>query len=370
MIRLHIISIFVFLSLCAFSAPKLVTATCFGGSGDDRIHAVAYAPDGTLVVAGYTNSAVWNMPAGASTYVLGTDSVDSPDVIDGDLQNDYTIFLARFSNDGKQLLSYTRFANQSVKYELMAGQRYVRIAVSDDGIYMTAYGRRSLRDIPGFDGKLDNIPGSKPFIVRFSLDGSHLLNGTYLGGSDGDREINDVDLFPNGDICVNSDLGPNVWEGKIWRLKPDLSAAVWTKRFPVWGGEARLNSLAVTPDGEKVYVGGYGMWSTQFEPYKDPFLFMFDGKDGTQYWKRGTDEKDYGVYNFKQDSIGLNRLISDSQVYGLATDKNGNALVAAYSDGGATSLIKDPWWGGYYSVEGPGCLQAYRMAIRLLVLGA
>jgi hypothetical protein len=339
--RIFLLIFFIFHILRAFSNPILVTSTCFGGSGNDLLLDVAYAPDGTLVVAGYTSSTDWNFPLGTLTYVLGTDGAESA-----------TIFVARFSNDAKQLLSYTRFPYESVKYDLLTVTQQVHLAVSDSGIYVVSCGRATLKNIPGFHGKLDNVAGNKPFIVRLSLDVSHVLNGTYLGGSDGDREVNDVDLFPNGDICVNSDLGGAVWNGKVSRLKPDLSAYVWSKTFPVWCGEARLNAVAVTPDGQYVYVGGYGMGATQFEPYKDPFLFMFDGNDGTQLWKRGTDSKDYGVFNFRQDSIGLNRLISDSQVNGLGVDKNGNALVTAYSDGGASVFNKEPWWGGYYRNEG------------------
>ncbi len=345
MVRTLVVTLLVFITTNLISAPILLTSTCLGGSGDDQLQDVAYAPDGTLVVAGYSNSTDWNSPLGAKNYILGPDGADT---------SVFTVFVARFTNDAKQLLSFTRFPYGLVKNDLVAVTKQVRIAVSDSGIYVVSCGLAPLKDIPGFDGKLDNVAGAKPFIIRLSLDGSHVLNGTYLGGSDGDREVNDVDLFPNGDICVNSDLGGNIWDGKISRLKPDLSAYIWTKTFPVWCGEARINAITVTPDGNKVYVGGYGMGATQFEPYKDPFLFMFNGNDGTQLWKRGSEAKDYGVFNFRQDSIGLNRLISDSQVNGLATDKNGNALTTAYSDGGATVFTKDPWWGGYFSKEGVG----------------
>ena len=103
--RIQIFSIFLFLSLGVSSSPILVTSTCFGGNGDDRIMDVAYGPDGTLVVAGYSNSDIWSLPPGTQTYVLGADAAD-PSV--------FTIFVARFTNDAKQLLSSTRFAYESL----------------------------------------------------------------------------------------------------------------------------------------------------------------------------------------------------------------------------------------------------------------
>lgn len=336
MCRYYFILILGSLCLSVHSTPIRLTATYFGGSNTDELLDVAYAPDGTLVVAGSTLSTNWNFPAGTQNYVLGTDGAVSS-----------TIFIARFTSDAKQLLSFTRFAYGSVK------SKDVRIAATEAGIYVVAVGYSALKNTPGFDGILDNVAGQKPFVARLALDGSALLNATYLGGGDSDRDINDVDIFPNGDICVSHDKGGGQGSGILSRIAIDLSTYVWTKIYPVWCGEARLNTMAVTSDGDKVYVGGYGMGHTGLEPYKDPFLFCFDGADGTQQWKRGTHASDYGVFNFRQDSIGKNRLISDSQINVLGTDKNGNALWAGYSDGGATVFAKDPWWGGYYATEGP-----------------
>jgi len=335
MCRFSFTALFVSLCVSMFSVPVRITATYFGGSNTDELLDVAYAPDGTLVVAGSTLSTDWNFPSGTQTFVLGTDGAVSS-----------TIFVARFTSDARQMLSFTRFAYGTVK------SKDVRITATSDGIYVVAVGYAALKQVAGFDGRLDNVAGQKPFVARLAVDGSALLNATYLGGADSDRDVNEVDIFPNGDICVSHDKGSGLGNGIISRITPDLSSFVWTKTYVVWCGEARLNAMAVAPDGDKVYVGGYGMGHTGFEPYKDPFLFCFDGADGTQQWKRGTAVQDYGVYNFKQDSIGLNRLISDSQINVLGTDKSGNALWAGYSDGGATVFTKDPWWGGYFSREG------------------
>lgn len=327
---------FLTIAFYAFSHPVRLTATYFGGTGNDILHDVAFADDGTLIVVGTTdNVAGLTLPTGTTRYLFGTDTSGSTE----------SAYILRLSNDGQQILSFSRFATGSIKI------KDLRLAVTENGIYLVAVGYSAFAQLPGFDGKIDNNPGLKPAIVRVSLDGSQILNATYLGGGDSDRDVNDIDVFPNGDLCVNHDNNGN-WSDFVSRIRPDLSGFVWKRTFDVWCGSARTNAMAVSPQGDLVYVGGYGMGNTGLEPYKDPYLFSFNGSDGSQNWKRGTNTKDFGVFNFPQAAIGKNRLISDSQVNALATDSLGNALMIGYSDGGATVFQFDPWYGGYNNTTG------------------
>ncbi len=300
--------LFLLFSVTVFTVhayPVRITASYFGGSGNEILHDVAFADDGTLIVIGTTdNTPALTVPGNIPTYLFGTDNPSSLE----------SAYILRLSNNGQQILSFSRFATGSIKI------KDLRLAVTENGIYIVAVGYNSFAQLPGFDGKIDSAPGSKPAIVRVSLDGSQILNATYLGGGDSDRDVNDIDVFPNGDLC--------------------------------WCGSARTNAVAVSPQGDLVYVGGYGMGNTGFEPYKDPYLFSFNGSDGSQNWKRGSNSKDYGIYNFPQASIGANRLISDSQVNALGTDSVGNILMIGYSDGGATVFQYDPWYGGYNNFTG------------------
>ena len=316
--------------------PARIFASYFGGSADDELLDVAFGDDGTLVIAGRSTGTNIAVPTTTNKYVFGTDPTSSSS----------TIFILRLTNDGSTLLSYSRFAYNTVK------TNSIRIAVTTDGIYLTGAALSSFASIPGFDGKIDATPGIKPFIARLALDGSKILNATYLGGGDSERDFMDIDVFPNGDLCVNHDNSDSETDF-LSRLKPDLSAKVWGRTYNLWCGSARTNALAISPDGNLIYVGGYGMGNTGLEPYKDPFLFCFSGDGQTQYWKRGTATNDYGIFHFPQVSIGANRLISDSQINALATDSLGNALTVGYSDGGATVFTHDPWYGGYYNTEGP-----------------
>ena len=316
------------------ASPNRVFSSYYGDSADDDLLDVAFADDGTLIVVGSTNSTDISLPSGTQSYVFGTDGATSS-----------TAFILRLSNDGKTLLSYSRFAFGTIK------SNNLRLAVTSNGIYMVGVAYSTFADTPNFDGSIDNVAGSKPAIVRIALDGSKILNATYLGGCDSDRDVNDIDVFPNGDLCVNHDnCGSS--SDFLSRIKPDLSGYVWHISYYSSTGSSRSNAVSVSPQGDLVYVGGYGMGHTGLEPYKDPFLFCFSGDGQTQYWKRGTDPNDYGVFHFPQASIGKNRLISDSQINAIGTDSLGNALLACYSDGGATVLVYDPWYGGYNSTTG------------------
>lgn len=328
--------VLLFVSFYTFAHPVRLTASYFGGTGNEILHDVAFADDGTLVIVGTTdNTGSLNIPAGIPTNILGTDNPASVE----------SAYILRFTNNGQQLLSFSRFATGSIKI------KDLRLAVTENGIYIVAVGYNAFAQLPGFDGKIDNVPGSKPVIVRVSLDGSQILNATYLGGGDSDRDVNDIDVFPNTDLCVSHDKN-GAGADYISRVKPDLSGFVWTRTFAVWCGSARTNAMAVSPQGDRVYVGGYGMGHTGLEPYKDPYLFCFSGDGQMQYWKRGTADNDYGVFNFPQASIGANRLISDSQINALSTDSVGNVLPVGYSDGGSTVFQYEPWLGGYNSTLG------------------
>lgn len=334
--RIVLLLAFLYLFFNAFAHPVRITASYFGGTGSDILHDVAFADDGTLIVVGTTdNTSALTVPNTVPKYLFGSDNSSSQE----------SAYILRLSNNGQQILSFSRFATGSIKI------KDLRLAVTENGIYIVTVGYNSFSQLPGFDGKIDSSNGYKPAIVRVSLDGSQILNATFLGGSDSDRDVNDIDVFPNGDLCVNHDKGGD-WADYLSRIKPDLSGFVWTRIFDVWCGSARTNALAVSSQGDLVYVGGYGMGHTGLEPYKDPFLFSFNGIDGSQNWKRGANSKDYGIFNFPQAAIGANRLISDSQINALTTDSLGNAIIVGYSDGGATVFQYETWYGGYNNATG------------------
>ncbi|MBD3242885.1 MAG: hypothetical protein GF331_19995, partial [Chitinivibrionales bacterium] len=118
--------------------PRRIAASYFGGSGKDELVAVRFSPAGDLVVMGHTESDDLSLPSGIATAVWGDDPASVA----------YTTFVARFTNDGSQLLSYGRFA-----WGLVFGEN---IAVSDSGIYIVGYGG------PGFAALGSNLLNDEP----------------------------------------------------------------------------------------------------------------------------------------------------------------------------------------------------------------
>lgn len=353
------LSILVCLAGALAADPIRITASLFGGSGKEELVSVAFAPDGTLVVLGTTTSGTWTLPNGVVPTVIGSE---------GDAAAS-TIFIARFTNDGRRLLSFTRFGWGALR----SSGRPRQLAVNANGIYVIGWATsqlQGLRTTDSFGTEAMQANRLYPMAIRLDASGSAVTsavvlkpttdNGTYtIGGSIYDA--NAIDLFPNGDVLVAYGRLDSNFD-YLARISPDFATAVWSR----WANRvrdagtngSRLQTAAVSADGSRVYMGGYGMGHTGLEPYKNAFIFTFDGATGDWLWDRtpgNAADFDYGVYNFPQASIGANRLISDTTVNALRRDDadGGRILVGAYSDGGASVLRYQPMDGGIGASAGP-----------------
>lgn len=371
------ILILILMSITFMSYPqfKQVTSSYIGGSSDENLVSAAVMDNGDIVVIGNTSSETIN---GTSVNVFGTQlSTDEP-----------SGFIMILNNDGTQIKNISKFPNGVTKLH--------NVAVNQNGIYITGSATQDLKMFinshfvdsvsPVVQARTESdlkdvIDGGKPgfkyFIARVSLDGNSVMDASYLTGNAQqlygysatdssskfslERDEIGIDLFSNGDIVVNTSVGMfQRWDG-IARIKYDLSDFVWHKdsiRVQGAGGEnlngdaepnvvgARTYDVAISPDEQYIYSGGYGMGYTGQEPYKDPFAFKFSANDGTQLWYRGDNgSDDFAIYNFEQYEIGDNRRISDSQIRSVDVDSSGFPLITGYTDGGASVLIDNPWSG-------------------------
>lgn len=319
-----------------YCLPVYTTGTYFGGSGDDEFIAVRFAPDGTIIAAGNTSSD--GPVCGKSPTVLGNSG--------GTVSS--TGFISRFSNDGRTLLNYMRFEWGLCEID--------GIAVNSSGIYVTGFASASLAPLITNLGGISTSPpssGKKPFVVRLSPDGQKLTAGTYLTGADSDRDELALDFLSNGDIAVIHDNGNKDY---LSRLSGDLTVERWQIEFNTRAGGCRPQGLAVSPIDDSIYVIGYGMGSTVQEPLKGPFLYKFKGSDSTQDWIKPSGNHAAWNFNPREGDGRLNGLISDSTGFEVAIDPQGNPLVAAYSDGGATVLGKNPddWTIAEVNIDGDG----------------
>lgn len=155
----------IFIAKMSGDLANLLAATVFGGGLDEVLPSIVLSPDGTVYVAGNTNSV--NFPATAGAY----DGIP-------DANND--IFVARFNADLTSLLSATYLGGNGddlyPTVDLDGSGDAVVCGVTSGGATNTfptttgAYDRTSSAFFPDF------------FVSKLSGDLSTLMASTYLGG--------------------------------------------------------------------------------------------------------------------------------------------------------------------------------------------
>lgn len=150
----------------------VIFSTFLGGDEDDGAEGVAIAPDGTIVVVGYTLSLDFPTTAGAfdSTF-------NELEGVSGDG------FVVRLSSDGKQLLYGTYVGGLRL-------EKILAVDLHNNDIFFAGFTRSD--DFPTTAGAFDRTMNgdSDVFVGKFSADGSQLLFSTFLGGSDHDFGFN------------------------------------------------------------------------------------------------------------------------------------------------------------------------------------
>lgn len=390
------------LSFCAFASAQeqmLLWSTYLGGSGDDRIHRVTQAANGDWLIVGNTTS-----PTIADTVptLIGEDDPSRLSQFGG--------FIARLSDDGQTLHWVRRFGrgvvfltdiheNNGLLY--IAG---VATAFAQEQLIepFNGYNKNPPFAITSeYTGAftVHEAPNTyRSVLFLMNGDGTELLNATWMGEPTPGREghgvgdiigdwyaandmwryvrqrenwafnfmnpytINRIESFPNGDLLFLMDGGLR-WAGgqdTIYRFEPgDISpdGLIWKTTFDAAGNNSTVDSpehssvmasdIAITPDGEQLYVVGAANGWTGAEPYWNPFIFKFDAADGTQVWDRtpdGNEVTSFGAYNMDMLSVGDNRLISDSFGQAVVVNSLGELLLSMWSDGGASVLaLRHPW---------------------------
>ncbi|MBD3335329.1 MAG: hypothetical protein GF355_07405 [Candidatus Eisenbacteria bacterium] len=155
-----------------------------GGSGEDAGWQIAHGPDASIYVVGETFSE--DFPLTPDALIQSADS--NPNTAEG--------YLHRFSPDGAELLYGTYLGG--------GGHDVCRdVAVDGQGnIYVT--GITASFDFPvtanAFSDSLA-APGNDAFLLKLNPEGTELLYGTYLGGSDTDKARSVAILTPQI-VCI------------------------------------------------------------------------------------------------------------------------------------------------------------------------
>ena len=211
----------------------ILFSTYFGGEGDDLAWKVAVVDDGTVWIAGTT---------------------DSPDLPlrDALFPEQRRLFLARFDPSTSDLLYATYFGSESGSFAYPSG---LAIGPSRD-LYLSGSAEYGFPTTPGaFQTEIRGR--SDAFVARFAADGSRLVYSTLLGGSSGE--------FPST-VSVGRDstvyvVGSTISQDfpttpdAVQPTDPDPGRPGGPPDIPEKGWDAFLVKL--DPDGRAISYGTY-----------------------------------------------------------------------------------------------------------------
>ncbi|MCC6234192.1 MAG: hypothetical protein IT580_16230, partial [Verrucomicrobiales bacterium] len=229
--------------------PVLSYATFLGGSGLDQCWDVAVDTDGSVVVAGETESATFSTIKLGSTNAFLTVYQGGQDGVAGDA------FVARLAPNGEQYEWFTYLGGSDYDVALTlglgtGGEPVVGGFTTSTNFPVTA---GAVRTRP--TGVTNRFTGRYPldaFITRLKADGSGLVSSTLLGG-DGDDQAIDLTLLGDGRVVVGGST-------------TSTNFPVTAPNGPAAGGLDGFLA-AVSADGTQVlharYLGGSGRDSVE-----------------------------------------------------------------------------------------------------------
>ena len=209
--------------------PVLVYSTYLGGSGDDTPMGISVDGNGSVYVAGYT------------------DSSDFPLATLGSLPSGSThVFVAKFDPTGSNLIyaDYLGGSNQDYGYALTLD--------SANEVYVT--GSTMSSDFPVVNAYNATYPGSfNAFLTRISADGSSLLYSTYFGGNGSDTPAS-IAIDSSSDALVAGNTSSTNFPVSPSAYQPSVSP----NGGGVWGNYGFVTKFS--PDGSQLiystYLGG------------------------------------------------------------------------------------------------------------------
>ena len=288
---------------------KLITASLLGGGSEDEIVAAAFAPDGSILLAG---NAVDLHPRGVmETFWTsrGAPPIELPPtgLRRGRHPGTYG-FVLRLTPDGRSAQSFYRFAAGDA---ILRGMRVERGGT----IHLLAEATTELR--------LGRHVGRGTFIATVAPDGKRLLHTLFQ------PDLVDFGVDGNGELLLLSPQG-------LSRYTPDGRVRRWNATWPSYGQD-RPEALTVSPLTGLTAVIGYGMAYTGHEPYRDPYAYGFD-REGREVW---------GLWNpdpSRQAGSrwGGNGLTADTTGHVAAATPDGRILLSLFADGPNNICTRDP----------------------------
>jgi len=218
----------------------LVYGTYLGGDHSDQAEALAIASDGTIYLAG------------------STDSTDYPTVnaLQGSLANPpyqfSDAFITRLSADGTTILYSTYFG---------AGRddAAVGIGLAGDGKIVVA-GVTGSTDFPVQGGVQASFAGGQEdaFVTVLSADGSEILASTYLGGENWDR-LQSFDLGADGSAYLTGFTASVAFPTTADTVQPFFAGEILGCEIPFSADRNCYDAFLVrlSPDLDQMVYGTY-----------------------------------------------------------------------------------------------------------------
>ena len=292
---------------------KIITASWFGGAGEERIIGAEIGVDQNVVLA--VNGV--DLKLGGKFTTLGDAAKPvAPAPVDpnkkptgGKAPPDPNTagFIVRLSLDGQKVLSVARFAPGAATIQ--------KLKLDEKGNIVL------LGDAPN-GLKLAGADGTGKFIAVLSPDASKVQSCFFVAGA------MDFGVDGNGEIVV-------LTKGHMSRYSTDGK-----KKWDVtWSshGDNRPGGMTVSAKTGIAAVTGYGMTNTGKEPYKDPYGYAFD-RDGQPVWSLWNPDP-----KLEQDAkFGGNGLMADTTGRFAGTDAGGKIYFSLYADGGNSVASRDP----------------------------
>lgn len=232
------------------STGQVAFSTYLGGSSGDRAENVAPAPNGSIVVSGFTQS---------------TDFANTTGAYDPIMDGGADVFVSWIAGDGAAILVSTFFGGTG-------GEGPFGMALDSSGNVVIA-GSTDSFDMPVSAGTYQpSMNGTgDAFVAKLSANGSALLFSTYLGGTTGGDVAVSVVLAGNGDIVVagETDAGNfpttagaydrsfngGAADAFVARLNANATSLL-ASTFLGGSGREDVEGLGVDPAGA-LYIAGY-----------------------------------------------------------------------------------------------------------------
>ncbi len=233
---------------------ELLWCTLLGGTGYDRAYAIEVGPDGSVYVGGRAGPGFPTTP-GTVQPEFGGD--DKPSGTYGEQDG----FVARLSPDGSELVWATYLG-------VSDGSNLRDMTVGGDGAVYVATG--AAKDYPSpytTDGAFQTeLRGRRDSLVlKLAPDGTRVLWGTYIGGSDRDGGACSIQVDASGsayllghtfsdDLPVTEGAYQTELGGEkdlfLARLAPDGRSLLFLTYFGGSGGDnSETHGLTLAPDG-------------------------------------------------------------------------------------------------------------------------